>query len=78
MKIEKLNEAAFKRVKNEKLAEKEAKNKKMVVEHKQGKVQERVVLNRKTYEANQADIQRESNNAFRTHLKSVEERVQKK
>jgi hypothetical protein len=37
-KIEKLNEAAFKRVKNEKLAEKEAKNKKMEVEHKLGKV----------------------------------------
>lgn len=77
-KIEKLNEAAFKRVKNEKLAEKEEKNRKIVTEHKIGKIQERVVLNRKAYEANVADVQRESNNAFKTHLKSVEERVQKK
>lgn len=77
-KIEKLNEAAFKRVKNEKLAEKEAKNKKMEVEHKLGKVQERVVLNKKSYDANVVDIQRESHNAFKTHLKSVDERVLKK
>jgi len=52
VKIEKLNDAAFKRVKNEHLADKEDKNRKIVVEHKIGKIQDRVVLNRKNYDCN--------------------------
>lgn len=73
--IEKLNAQAFKRVKHEKLAEKEAKTKKEINDHRLNKVQERVNLNKKNYETNMAEISRESNAAWRTHIRNVEERV---
>jgi ribosomal protein L9 len=76
--IDKLNDKAFKKIKNEKLAEKGAKDRKMEMMHKQGKIHEKVAKNKNNFNLNNVEVERESHTAFKSHIRNTEERIKKK
>ena len=76
--IEKLNHDAYKKMKKEKIAEKEKKDRMTVVQHKQGKMNERLQLVKKNQDHTIQEVNRDSNAAVKKHWKETEERLAKK
>jgi uncharacterized protein YnzC (UPF0291/DUF896 family) len=71
--IEKYNDYAMKKIKNEKLAEQEAKNREITKEHKLGKIKEKVTTIKKLQNEEAKEIQVAGIQSYKRHLKDLNE-----